>query len=65
MYKKLYKDKQVGAHAMETINTPKIKFKEMQIELETLRKSRLYQRLLEFEQRILQGKRYIRADLGF
>tara|TARA_Y100000310_G_scaffold344346_2_gene456631 strand:- start:28605 stop:28757 length:153 start_codon:yes stop_codon:yes gene_type:complete len=50
---------------METITIPKIKFEEMQVELKTLRKSRLYQRLLQFEQRILQGKKFTRADLGF
>ncbi len=50
---------------METITVPKIKFEQMQEEIKTLRKSKLYQRLLQFEQNILQGKKYTRKDLGF
>jgi hypothetical protein len=50
---------------METITIPKLEFEEMKVELETLRKSRLYQRLLEFEERILEGKKFTREDLGF
>ena len=50
---------------METITIPKVEFKEMQEEIKTLRNSKLYRRLLEFEQRILQGKKYTRKDLGF
>jgi len=49
---------------METITIPKEKFEEMRMELEVLRNSKLYKRLLEFEQNI-QGKRYTRKDLGF
>ena len=50
---------------METITISKPKFEQMQEELETLRKSKIYQRLLEFEQNILKGKKFTRADLGF
>tara|TARA_Y100000310_G_scaffold169013_1_gene169040 strand:- start:400 stop:552 length:153 start_codon:yes stop_codon:yes gene_type:complete len=50
---------------METITIPKLEFEEMKVELETLRKSRLYQRLLEFEERVLEGKKFTREDLGF
>lgn len=50
---------------METITIPRMKFEKMQEELETLRNTKLYKRLLEFEQRILQGKSYTRSDLGF
>lgn len=50
---------------MEKIEIPKYKFRQMQRELKTLRKSNLYKRLLEFEANINQGKRYTRKDLGF
>ena len=50
---------------METITIPKIEFKQMQEELETLRKSALYKRLLEFEKNISSGKIFTRKDLGF
>ena len=30
-----------------------------------LKNTKLYKRLLEFEKRILQGKKYSRKDLGF
>ena len=38
---------------------------QQKIEINVLRNSRLYKRLLEFEQNICQGKRYTRKDLGF
>ncbi|HLD06733.1 MAG TPA: hypothetical protein VJC16_04335 [Candidatus Nanoarchaeia archaeon] len=50
---------------METITVPKEKFAAMQHELETLRNSKLYQRLLEFEHNITHGRKYTRKDLGF
>lgn len=50
---------------MRMISIPKQRFEGMQRELKILRKRRLYQRLLEFEQNITQGKKYTRADLGF
>lgn len=50
---------------METITIPKSEFEQMKSELKILRNSKVYQRLLEFEQNILQRKKYTRADLGF
>ncbi len=50
---------------METITLPKVQFQQMQVELETLRHSSLYARLLEFEKNIAQGKKFTRKDLGF
>ena len=50
---------------METITIPKQEFEKMKEELGILRNSKLYKRLLEFEQRVLQGKKYTRVDLGF
>jgi len=37
----------------------------MKIEIELLRNSKLYIRLLEFEKNITEGKKYTRKDLGF
>ena len=50
---------------METVTISKMELEKMQEELKTLRNTRLYKRLLEFEQRILKGKKFTRADLGF
>ena len=50
---------------METITIPKEKYEQMKIEIELLRNSPLYKRLLEFEKNISEGKRYSRKDLGF
>ncbi len=50
---------------METVTIPKEEFKKMEEELKILRNTKLYKRLLNFEQKILQGKKYTRADLGF
>ena len=50
---------------METIEIPKRVFEQMKMEIETLRNSRLYIRLLEFERNISKGKKYTRKDLGF
>jgi PHD/YefM family antitoxin component YafN of YafNO toxin-antitoxin module len=50
---------------METVTIPKQEFESMKRELESLRNSRLYQRLLEFENNIAKGKRFTRNDLGF
>ncbi|MBI2671735.1 hypothetical protein HYX16_02265 [Candidatus Woesearchaeota archaeon] len=49
----------------ETITIPKVKFEQMKVEIELLRNSKLYKRLLEFEKNIAEGKKYIRKDLGF
>ena len=50
---------------METITIPKEKFERMLIEINVLRNSGVYKRLLEFEGNICQGKKYTRKDLGF
>ena len=50
---------------MKTITIPKTKFEQMQRELEILRDSKLYKRLLEFEKNISEGKKFTREDLGF
>jgi PHD/YefM family antitoxin component YafN of YafNO toxin-antitoxin module len=50
---------------METISIPKRKFEQMRIEIQVLRNSKMYKRLLEFEEKISQGKKYGRKDLGF
>ena len=50
---------------METVTISKTKFEQMKEELGMLRKSKLYQRLLEFEQNIISGKEFTRKDLGF
>lgn len=50
---------------METVTLPKAKLEQMHREIETLRNSSLYKRLLEFEKNIAEGKRFTRADLGF
>ncbi|MBI4983613.1 hypothetical protein HZC32_03140 [Candidatus Woesearchaeota archaeon] len=50
---------------METVTLPKVEFEQMKQELELLRNSHLYKRLLEFERNILQGKKFTRKDLGF
>jgi len=50
---------------METITLPKSEFEQLHREIETLRNSGLYKRLLEFEKNIAEGKRFTRADLGF
>ena len=50
---------------MDIVTISRSEFEQMKIELKTLRSSIIYQRLLEFEQNILQGKKYTRKDLGF
>lgn len=50
---------------MEMITIPKEEFERMKQALIILRNSKLYRRLLEFEKRIVEGKRYTRGDLGF
>jgi len=44
---------------------PREEFEQMTQELKVLRNTSIYQRLLEFEQNIIQGKKYTRRDLGF
>ena len=50
---------------METITLPRSELEQLHRELETLRNSGLYKRLLEFEKNISEGNRFTRADLGF
>lgn len=50
---------------METIQIPKQEFELMKTEIAALRESKLYKRLLEFEENIASGKKFTRADLGF
>ncbi len=48
----------------EVITIPKEEYELMVTELETLRRTDLYKRLLQFIQNI-QKKKFTRADLGF
>lgn len=50
---------------METITIPKDLFEKMEVEIETLRKSKLYKRLLTFQTNISTDRAYTRKDLGF
>ena len=50
---------------METITLPKSELEQLHKELETLRNSGLYKRLLEFEKNISEGSKFTRKDLGF
>jgi len=50
---------------METITIPKAEIEQLHRELETLRNSGLYKRLLEFEKNISEGKKFTRSDLRF
>lgn len=50
---------------MDTVTIPREDYDQMKHELETLRRSDLYKRLLEFELNISQGKKLTRKDLGF
>ena len=48
----------------ETVTIPRAEYESMVVEIETLRKSDLYKRLLQFVQNIRKQK-FTRADLGF
>lgn len=50
---------------METVTIPKEEYIQMQEEIKALRNTKLYKRLLEFEENIKNGKKYTRKDLGF
>jgi|TARA_B100001971_G_C17999770_1_gene436675 hypothetical protein len=50
---------------METVTIPKQEFELMKQQIETLKNSKIYKRLLEFEKNIAEGKRFTRKDLGF
>lgn len=49
----------------EVVTITREKYLGMKREIETLRKTRLYKRLLEFEENVMAGKVYTRKDLGF
>ncbi len=49
---------------METVTIPKARYVQMVSELETLRRTDLYKRLLQFLTSI-EKKKFTRADLGF
>ena len=49
---------------MEMITIPKEKFERMTLEIQTLKNSKLYKRLLEFEEN-MKFKKFTREDLGF
>ena len=50
---------------MEMVTIPKEKLDRMEEEIELLKDSKIYKRLLEFEEKISKGKKYTRDDLGF
>lgn len=50
---------------METITIAKDEYEGMKHELESLRNTALYKRLLDFEKNIAEGKKFTRKDLGF
>lgn len=49
---------------METVTIPKDDFELMEREIETLRHTSIYKRLLEFEKNI-SNKKFTRKELGF
>ena len=49
---------------METITIPRTEYELMVTEIDTLRRTDLYKRLLQFIMNI-QQKKYFRKDLGF
>ncbi len=50
---------------MEVVTIPRAKYLKMKNEIAALRKTKLYKRLLEFEENIKRGRIYTREDLGF
>jgi hypothetical protein len=48
----------------KTVTLPKEEYQQMVVELETLRRTDLYRRLLQFIENI-QKKKFTRADLSF
>ncbi|MFO8015916.1 MAG: hypothetical protein R6U32_02320 [Candidatus Woesearchaeota archaeon] len=49
----------------ETVCIPKSEYLKLKREVNTLRKTHLYKRLLEFEKNISPGTEYTREKLGF
>ena len=48
----------------DTVTIPREEYVQMKEELNTLRNSKIYKRLLDFEKNIAE-KKYTRQDLGF
>lgn len=59
LYKLLFMD-----IIMETVTISKQEFEQMKTELETLRNSKLYRKLLKFQDDVVKGKKYTRKELG-
>ena len=51
--------------ATDAVTIPRFEYDQMIQEIKTLRNSKIYQRLLEFEHNIAKGKKFTRKDLGF
>lgn len=49
----------------DSVTIPREEYLGLKREVETLRKTKLYKRLLDFEENIKTGKKYTRKDLGF
>jgi PHD/YefM family antitoxin component YafN of YafNO toxin-antitoxin module len=49
----------------DAVSIPREEYDRLMLELENLRNTHLYKRLLEFEKNIKQGKSFKRKDLGF
>lgn len=49
----------------ETVTVPRVEFERTKQELELLKESRLYQRLLEFEENVSKGRKFGRKSLEF
>ncbi|GEM_PF-1233900 len=49
----------------ETMLISKDEYAALKRQVEMLKTSKLYKRLLEFEQNISKGRKFYRADLGF
>ena len=49
----------------ETVTISRAVFERMKQEIDMFKDSRIYQRLLEFEENISKGKKFGRKDLGF
>jgi len=59
------KQRRFSSSKMDTVTIPREEFESMKQELDLLRNSKIYKRLLEFEHNISKGERFTRKDLGF
>jgi hypothetical protein len=50
---------------MDTVTIPREEYTQMKEEIEQLKNTKIYKRLLEFEKNISEGRKYTREDLGF